>query len=226
MTDAISIWRWQVTEDPEAMFARLIAASDDAFSTMAGQMAAQGAQDQDSPTPQQLFQQAEEKVRSMNLPPAELATTLAGLKAMREEAEEDWAEDTDDLSADPTGRVGVALASSHMFFDDPYAGLEHSEIERQVGAAMDSYRAAISNVVGHEGQSIAAFLGIEPAHLYEDTAFDVLMAAGLAEVRWIWGQDDAVLFLSLWHEDKELPIDLEFSRAPVAQFADVRAQLS
>ena len=230
MTGEISIWRWAVEDDLEARFARLVAATDDEFATLAGEMMQEGAEE--LPDVDEMYRQTEEKMRAMNLPPEQLATMLAGLKAMREEAQEEWEAEDDDLddegfdAVDPSGRIGVALASSHMFYDDPYASLEYEEIEAQVAAAMAGYRAAISKAVGDEGQSLAAFLGLAAERLYEDDAFDVLMEAGLAEVEWLWVKSDQVMFLSQWHEDKELPIDLEFSRAPLAVFEAVKAQMA
>lgn len=224
MTDEISIWRWAVEGDLEAIFARLVAASDAEFSVLATQMMQDGAEA--GPSVDEIYQQTEDKIRAMKLPPDQMATMLAGLKSMREEAEEDFeeAEETP-FEEGPEGLMGVALASSHMFFDDPYASLGYDEIDAQVGAAMAKYRAAITAAVGHEGQSFAAFLGLAEARLYEDDAFDLLMEAGLAEVDWLWVRGDQVLCLSQWHEDKELPIDLEFSRAPLAVFEAVKAAL-
>ena len=225
MTGDISIWRWVVEDNLEARFARLVAATDAEFTTLAKEMMLEGAED--VPDVDEIYRQTEEKVRAMNLPPDQLAATLAGLKAMREEEQGDWAEDEEELiGEDPSGRLSVALASSHMFFDDPYASLGYEEIEAQVGAAMAGYRAAISAAVGHGGQSFAAFLGLEAERLYEDDAFDLLMEAGLAEVEWLWMQGDQVMFLSHWHEDKELPIDLEFGRAPLAVFRAVQVQMA
>lgn len=224
MTDKISIWRWAVEGDLEALFARLVGATDAAFATLAAEMMQQGVPE--VPDPDEMFRQTEEKVRAMGLPPAELATTLAGLKAMREEALEQLEDGETDPEPDPSDRLGVALASSHMFFDDPYASLGHQEIEAQVGRAMAQYRAAISAAVGHEGQSLAGYLGLPAERLYEDDAFDLLLEAGLAEVVWLWIKDDQALFLSHWHEDKELPIDLEFSRAPLAVFDALRMRLA
>ena len=157
MTGDISIWRWAVEDNLEARFARLVAATDAEFAALANEMMQEGGED--VPDVDEIYRQTEEKVRAMNLPPDQLAATLAGLKAMREEAQEDWAEDEEELSGDdPSGWLSVALASSHMFFDDPYASLGYEEIETQLGAAMAGYRAAISAAVGHGGQSLAAFL--------------------------------------------------------------------
>ena len=116
MTGDISIWRWVVEDNLEARFARLVAATDAEFTTLAKEMMLEGAED--VPDVDEIYRQTEEKVRAMNLPPDQLAATLAGLKAMREEEQGDWAEEEEELiGEDPSGRLSVALASSHMFFD-------------------------------------------------------------------------------------------------------------
>ena len=224
MTDEISIWRWAVEDNLEARFARLVAATDEEFAAVANEMMQEGAED--VPDVDEIYRQTEEKVRAMNLPPEQLAATLAGLKAMREEAQEEFVDEEEPSDEAPSGHMGVALASSHMFYDDPYASLGYAEIEAQVGAAMAGYRVAISAAVGHEGQSLAAFLGLRAERLYEDDAFDMLMEGGLAEVEWLWVRGDQVMYLSQWHEDKELPIDLEFGRAPLAVFKAVQVQMA
>lgn len=224
MTNEISIWRWAVEDNLEARFARLVAATDEEFSALANEMMQEGAED--VPDVDEIYRQTEEKVRAMNLPPELLASTLAGLNAMREEAEEEFVDEEEPSDEVPSGHMGIALASSHMFYDDPYASLGYEEIEAQVSAAMTSYRAAISAAAGDAGQSLAAFLGLAAERLYEDDAFDVLMEAGLAEVEWLWVTGDQVMYLSQWHEDKELPIDLEFGRAPLAVFNAVQVQMA
>jgi hypothetical protein len=113
-----------------------------------------------------------------------------------------------------------------MFLDDPFALLNPGQIEAQVSELLGRYRAGVSAAVGHEGQSLAAFLEVEEQALAEEGTFEVLMDSGLGEVVWVWVHDVHVVFLSHWHEDKDLPIDLEFSRAPLALFEAARKRLS
>ena len=228
MADEISIWRWAITTDLDALFARAIAATDDALIRLNAEHSALDPAAHE--TLDDIEAKAEEKFRAMNLPAEVFKTMMAGFKDMMAEARQedaDWDDDDDedDPVLDPDGRAGFALASSHMFYDDPYASLDYEEIERQVRAQMDAYRAAISKALGDPGQSLADFLGISPERSYEDDVFDALMEKGLAEVEWVWINGDRVVFLSEWHEDKELPIDLEFGRAPRALFDDVKAAL-
>lgn len=230
MTEQISIWRWVVEDDLDGLFARLVAATDAGFGEIATEIMRGGEGANPPPSLDEIEAQTEAKMRAQNLPKDILKTVLEGLKEMmreaREEAEKDAAdeENDEDFAPDPQGRISVGLASSHMFFDDPYASLEHEEIDRQVAALMTAYKAAASKAVGHEGQSFMAYLGVAPEQFYDDPKFDALEEEGFGNIEWVWVTPEHVYFLNHWHEDKELPIDLEFGRAPVQVFEALQAQ--
>ena len=227
MAEQISIWRWCLEGDLDAQFAELLAADADQFSVIAAQMAGEGAGD--LPSIAQTQAETEAKIRAMGLPDDVLQTTLEGFRAMVAEAEEEQAAlDEEPFEDDGFGdgvRVGAALASSHMFFDDPFASLEYSEIDRQVDAALDSFKAAISKALGDNGQSFADYLGIATEALHGEAAFDALMSVGVEGAVWVWEQGEVAYYLSQLQEDKELPIDLEFHRFATAQLAAIKEKI-
>jgi len=225
MTQGISIWRWQVEGDLDAQFTALIAAAPDQFATLAARMAGD-----DLPSLADTQDATEAKLRAMGLPEDVLQTTLEGFRAMvaeQEEAQEIFEDEGDDGydGRGGAGRVGATLASSHMFFDDPYASLGHAEIDAQVGKALAGYKAAIAKAVGIAGQSFAAYLGVTDEQLNGHDAFDAQMAAGIEGAVWVWELRDAVFALTQWQEDKELPIDLEFHRYPRATLKALKETL-
>ncbi len=213
----VSIWRFAITDNLEALFERLVGADDNTFLGIASEVMLEGAEDM--PSLDDIERDTEAKLRAMDLPDDIKETMLRGFKdSIAEAREEEWADEEDDFVRDPEGRLGVALASSHMFFDDPYASLEYEEIDRQVEGLMTRYRAAARAALGHPGQLLADFLGVSQAQLWDDDAFDALMEAGLDAMVRVWVGPAQVYFLSQWQEDKELPIDLEFGRMPRAAF--------
>lgn len=215
MTDQVSIWRWQVEGDLDAQMAELVQADDTQFADFG---AAMGGPDElalkETPA------QTEAKLRAMGLPDDVLQTTLEGFRAMvEEEAEAQQIFDDDDDSYDGRGgegRVGATLASSHMFFNDPYASLSDADITSQVDAAVARYTAALSKAVGTKGQRFDRYLGTTPEQLNGPLAYDALIAAGAEGVLWVWERGAHVFALSHWQEDRELPIDLEVHRFPAA----------
>lgn len=227
MAEQISIWRWAITDDLDVLFARLICADEDGFNVIAGEMSGGG---QETPNSAQDTQaETEAKIRAMDLPPDVLETTLAGFREMMAEAQAEEAAleaafDAEDGAAN-AGGLGVALASSHMFFEDPYASLEHEEIDRQTNVAVDEYRVAISTAVGNGGQSFAKFLGLDQAALNDEGTFEMQVEAGFEGALWIWIQGDTVFYLSHWQDEKELPIDLGFHRVSVDALNTFKARL-
>ncbi len=215
----VSIWRFAITEGLDALFSRLVAADDEGFQTIANELMVEGAED--LPSLDDIERDTEAKLRAMDLPDDIKETMLRGFKnSMAEAREEDWdnADNEEDFAPDPDGRLGVSMASSHMFFDDPYASLAYEEIDRQVEGLTTRYRVAVSASLEDEGQSLADFLGMRQEQLWDDDTFDALMEVGLDAVTWVWVGPAQVHFLSQWQEDKELPIDLEFGRMPRAAF--------
>lgn len=225
MTDKISIWRWQVEGDLDAQFAALIAAAPDQFAGLAARMAGD-----DLPSLADTQDATEAKLRAMGLPDDVLQTTLEGFRAMvaeQEEAQEIF-EDEDEDTYDGrrgAGRLGATLASSHMFFDDPYASLGQEEIDAQVGAALKRYKAAVTSAAGTAGQSFAAYLGVSADHLNGRDAVQAQVAAGVEGAVWVWEEGDTVFALTHWQEDRELPIDLEFHRFAHATFTALKEKL-
>ncbi|MEM6304725.1 MAG: hypothetical protein AAF744_08400 [Pseudomonadota bacterium] len=225
----ISIWRWAVEDDLDAFFARLVRADDAEVAAIAAEVAAQEAES--LPSLDQIEAETEAKLRGMKLPADIMKTMLRGFKNSMQEAREEEAraateEEEFDPMPGPNGRVGLALASSHMFYEDPYASLGYEEIEGQVNALLARYGAAISKAVGHPGQTLPEYLGLAEDALWEDAVFDILVEPGLDAVMRMWITGDLVLYLGQWHEDKELPIDLEFNRVHVALFEGVKAQVA
>lgn len=207
---AVSIWQWAVTDELDALFARLVAADADEFARIAaegvsgkrlGDMAAA----------------AEAKMRAMGLPEAELATMLKGLEAMLQE-EADWAD-----AVVSEGAPEVGLATSHMFYDDPYAALDYDERKAQVAELFGRYKAAAAKAVGAPGQGLAQAFGVTLEQLYRAEDAEALMDTGLDARSWIWRQEGVVYALNQWQEDKELPIDVTFARLPVEAFNAVQA---
>lgn len=224
MGEQVSIWRWAVTDDLDARFAQLVSAPEEAFAALGVEMAAEGGVE-----PRSLDDVEAEtvaKFRAMDLPEDVFQTMLAGFRTMMEEARAEEALAVgDDIEPDPDGCISVALASSHVFLNDPYAALEGAEIERQVNALIGTYRAAISKAVGAAGQDFAEFLGAGPDRMRADDTVDVLLENGLEGVLWVWPVQDGVFFLSQWQEDRGLPVDLEFCHAPSGVFEGLRAQI-
>lgn len=220
----VSIWRFAITDDLEALFKRLVQADDQGFQAIAHELMMEGFED--LPSLDDIERDTEARLRAMDLPEDIKETMLRGFRNSMAEAREEEAEDTDDdFDPDADGHPGLALASSHMFYDDPYASLEYEEIDRQVNDVMARYRDAASAAFGDPGQSFAAFLGVSQGQLWDDDTFDTLMEAGLDAVIWVWAGAEQVHFLSQWQEDKELPIDLEFGRMPRAVFDQARLSI-
>jgi len=220
MTDHISIWRWQLEGDIDAQFARLIAADANGFNRIAVEM--MGAQD--LPDIAQEHAEMEVKIRAMGLPEDVLQTTLEGFRAMRDEAEQEQAalEEARDFEVEEDRRIGAALASSHMFYDDPYASMEYAQIDAQVERAVQSYKASISKAVGNEGLNLTSYLGVQAERLFEEDAFATLAEVGLDGAIWIWISGDTAYALCHWQEDKELPIDLELTRIETTRLEALR----
>lgn len=130
--------------------------------------------------------------------------------------------------ADPLygGIQEVALCSSHMFFDDPYASMEYEEIDAQRAGRLAVYRTAISKAIGNEGLRFEAFIGADPMLLDDDKAFAIYELEDWYGYYWVWPSADAVFFLADRQEDKELPIDISFGRAPADFFAKLKAQVA
>ena len=224
MAEQISIWRWALTDDLEARFAQLVADPELAFAALnlelAGRENVQSLNDVEAETVA--------KFRAMDLPEDILQTMLDGFKTMMEEAREDEVADTvdDEFAPSQVGRNAVALASSHLFHEKPFASLAYEEIDRQVGALVAAYRGAISKAVGHAGQDFSRYLGLDAGGFEDDDVFDILLKNGVESCVWVWSLQDAVFLLIQRQEDKELPIDLEFQRAPFALFAALKARVS
>ena len=218
MQGDVSIWRWAVTDDLGSLFARLVAASDAEFAQIATEVEA--GSETPMPSIDEMEAQAEAKFRAMDVPPDVLDSMLKGLKTMMQESREEAAADDQEAME---GYPAIALASSHMFSDAPFAALTYEAREAQVAERLEAYRTAASAAIGQPGQSLSDYLGV--AVETDDDALDVLLESELAAVVWLWEAGPQVYFLSEWQEDKELPIDLEFGRAPSAMFAAVRAQI-
>lgn len=206
----VSIWRWAVTEDLDAIFARLVAADEEGFA----QIAAQGVSGKRL---EDMAAAAEAKMRAMGLPEAELATMLKGLETMLEE-EADWAD-----AAAAEGAPEVGLATSHMFFDDPYAALDYEERGAQVAALFGQYKVAIAQAVDAPGQALAEAFGVTLEQFYRAEDAEVLMDTGLDARSWVWEKNGAVYMLNQLQEDKELPIDVTFARMPLVAFDTLKA---
>ncbi|WP_370399350.1 hypothetical protein [Sulfitobacter sp. JB4-11] len=209
---AISIWQWAVTDDLGTLFARLISADEATFARIAAE-GVSGKRLED------MAAAAEAKMRAMGLPEAELATMLKGLEAMLEE-EADWAD-----AAAAYAAPEVGLATSHMFYDDPYAALDYEEREAQVAVLFEQYKAAIAQAVGAPGSGLADAFGVGLEQLYRAEDADVLMDTGLVALSWIWSHEGAVFTLNQHQEDKELPIDVTFARMPLADFDALKARV-
>ncbi|WP_299881005.1 hypothetical protein [uncultured Sulfitobacter sp.] len=206
----VSIWQWAVTDDLGALFTRLVAADADGFARIAAEgVSGKRLADMAAAT--------EAKMREMGLPEAELATILKGLEAMLEE-EEAWAE-----VAAAEGTPEVGLATSHMFFEDPHASIDHEEREAQVAELFGRYKAAAAQAIGLPGQGLAEALGVTLKQLYRAEDADALIDTGLDPRSWVWAGAGVVYTLNQWQEDNELPIDLTFARMPVEAFNAVRA---
>lgn len=174
MTESPSIWEWINPADNDALFAKLVSASEEEFKAIAlGSLA--------------------------NDP--EFANPLDG------------------------GIQEVALCSSHMFFDDPYASMEYEEIDAQRAERLATYRKAISTAQGDDGKRFEGFIGADPALLDDDKAFAIYELEDWYGYYWVWPNADTVFFLADRQEDKELPIDISCGRAPADFFAKLQAKV-
>lgn len=229
MVDQVSIWRWQIEGDLEAQFHALITAPEGEFAKRALQFAGDDFAGDDLKGTPATRAQTEARIRAMGLPEDVLQTTLEGYRAMlaEEDAAQGFFDDAEDDGYDwrgGDGRVGASLASSHMFFDDPYAMLDYEEIDDQVQAALERYKAAVSKAIGHAGQVFAQYLGTTQEKLNAHDGFEALMAAGTEGVLWVWEKGDYAYVLTHWQEDSELPIDLEFHRFKAASLQALRGK--
>lgn len=129
--------------------------------------------------------------------------------------------------ADPLfgGVQEVALCSSHMFFDDPYASMEYEDIDAQRDQQLASYRKAISTAIGHEGVRFEDFIGADPVLLDDDKAFAIYELEDWFGYCWVWPSADTIFFLAERQEDKELPIDISCGRAPAEFFTTLQTQV-
>lgn len=130
--------------------------------------------------------------------------------------------------ADPlwNGIQEVALCSSHMFFDDPYASMEYEDIDAQREERLTSYRKAISTAIGKEGARFEDFIGADPALLEDEKAFAIYEIEDWFGYSWVWPSADAIFFLAERQEDSELPIDISFGRSSVDFFAKLKSQVA
>lgn len=209
----ISIWNWAITDDLDVMFAQLVAADEAGFT----KLAVEGLSGQRL---QVMAKEAEAKMREMGLPEEELATMLKGLEAMLEE-EDDWAE-----AMTGEGAPEVGLASSHMFFDDPYASIDYDEREQQVAERFDAYKAAAVKALGQPGQGIVQACGVTLEAFYDAEDGEALMDTGMTAGTWIWEADGVVYALNQYQEDKELPIDVTFARMSSDAFDAVKGAVA
>ena len=225
MAEDISIWRWAMTENLDARFAALVAASDAEFARLAVEIA--GEDEDTALSIDETASQTEAKIRALGLPPDILEVTLAGLNEMIAEARAEEAAFADEPGSGVedfgNDQIAVALASSHMFIDAPFALLSHAEIDRQVTALLDRYSDAITKTVGQPSQSLAACLNMTPEQLNDDTVIDALMQAGVESAERIWISGDTAHFLSVWREDKDMPLDLGFHRIPTIVLSRIGA---
>lgn len=215
MAEMVSIWRWAITDDLEGLFAALIAADEAGFARIAGEISGSDPGER----LEDMAAKTEAKMRAMGLPEEVLATMLKGLKTMQAE-EADWVE-----ASEGEGALDVALASSHMFYDDPYASLDYAEREAQVAVLFERYKAAIAKKAGLPGQSLVDAFGVTLEQFYHAEDAEVLMDTGLNAGTWVWAHDGVIYTLNQWQEDKELPIDLTFARMAAADFAALKAQV-
>ncbi len=120
----------------------------------------------------------------------------------------------------------VALCSSHMFFDDPYASMEYEDIDAQRAERLKIYRKAISQAIGDDGARFEDFVGADPALLDDEKAFAIYEIEDWYGYYWVWPNADTVFFLAERQEDKELPIDISCGRAPAEFFAKLTSQVA
>ncbi|SIN61279.1 hypothetical protein SAMN02745824_0850 [Parasphingorhabdus marina DSM 22363] len=202
MTQNPSIWSWTLTDAPEPLFRKLVSASDEEFESEAATAMLAAA-----PAFDDSFDEA-------------LAESEAAEFADDEDWEEDWDGDGEDENLAP--QTDIALCTSHMFFDDPWASMEYEEIDRQVEQRLASYRAAISQAVGHEGQRFTDFIGADPATMDDEKAFTLYEMDEWADHDRVWEKGGHIYFLNVHHEDKELPIDIGFGRTTADRFRKLR----
>ncbi|MFC6582764.1 hypothetical protein [Sulfitobacter aestuariivivens] len=126
----------------------------------------------------------------------------------------------------PDGRIDVALASSHMFHDEPFASIDDVERERQITDLLARYREAVSTSLGDAGLPLGVYLGVSVDRLFDHDVIDALSAAGMDPMTWVWKTPDTIYWLGHWREGPELPVDVEFGRAPHAVFGAVKAQVA
>ncbi|MEO0914375.1 MAG: hypothetical protein AAFY59_15545, partial [Pseudomonadota bacterium] len=213
----VSIWSWGITEDLDALFTALAAASEDGFEA-AAQPWIDAAPPDEAPEPEEIIANAEARLESANIPKSIKDTLLGAFRRLRGDMEKDaWEEDEngdweeEDLGDEEDSfdnplpsRREIPLATSHMFYDDPYASLDYEEIEAQVQARLTAYRAAASKALGHPGQPFLQFVGVSEA------AFDAGEDQGPIEpllwqgFTWVWPMADTVYFLVFLHVDEEV----------------------
>ncbi|MEO1328274.1 MAG: hypothetical protein AAFW46_01285 [Pseudomonadota bacterium] len=204
---SISIWESQISADLDQAFARLVAAGPNDFSRVGAEIA------------------MESVALEAGLSPADLQAARANVDASALDAPIGY----------PAGEAGVlptlqlvSLATSHSFFEDPYASLEHEDIDHQVAAALQTYGGAATRALGDAGQHFWQAVGApgSPAEMNDAAFFDFIEAFPIDEFEWVWLTQKAAFVLLRSHEDKELPIDIGFGRADRADFDALRSSIA
>lgn len=191
-----TIWEWRAPDPLEPTFKRLVAAPEARFEAVGSAL------------------HVSEFVEKGMLTPEEAATFAEQVAA---------AEAPGSIGSSP--RI-VATATSFPFFDEPYASLDHSEIDAQVDAEIRRLRDAASAALGDDGRAFWAEMAARPEAVARDARLDRVIDAPLDGFRHVW-LTDAAAFIALGdHEDKELPIHVGFGRMSRQTFEDLRATIA
>lgn len=109
------------------------------------------------------------------------------------------------------------IALSHMFFEEPWFNIDYEDREKETARLYNEYRQAISSHVGDNGADMDAVFRINRETVYDDFPdfWDSSIAYELGERVHLWVTQKQTWFLSVFQEDKELPIEIRFGRFSV-----------
>ncbi len=106
------------------------------------------------------------------------------------------------------------VASSQMFFDEPWFTIAYDDREAETARLYEEYRQAIVPQLSDEGVDMDEYFKINRETMYDDfpDAWDSPVAYELGERVHLWISSEWTWFLGVSQEDKELPIDIHFGR--------------
>lgn len=104
------------------------------------------------------------------------------------------------------------VATSQQFFEEPWVNIDYADREAESTRLFSVYCQAISDRLSDEGVDMDQLFKIDRATVYDDfpDIWDSPVVYELGESVHLWRKTDWVWYLSIFQEDKELPIEMHF----------------